>query len=128
MIAVDTNVLVRLLIADDARQHDIAKAFFAKRSARSPGFISLIVIAETCWVLQHVYKFAREAMRAALLGVIESEQVIVERPSAARAALAHDSADVADWLIHLVGRDAGCQSTVTFDKHFARHAGVELLG
>lgn len=129
MIAVDTNVLVRLLISDDRRQHDAAKAFFGDRlSAGSPGFISLVVIAETCWVLNSAYKFGPDAVRAALLGVIDSQQVVVERPAIARASLAHDPADFADWLIHLVGREAGCRSTVTFDKRFARHADVELLG
>ena len=127
MIAVDTNVLIRLFVADDPRQHGAAKAFFAKRGATSPGFLSLVLIAETCWVLNHVYKLAPAAMRTALLGVIDSEQVVVERPGILRAALAHASTDVADWLIHLLGQEAGCTSTVTFDRKFARYPGVELL-
>ena len=45
-----------------------------------------------------------------------------------RAALSHTTADGADWPIHLLGQEAGCRSTVTFDRRFARHPGVELLG
>jgi len=127
--AVDTKVLVRLLIANDPRQHDAARAFFGSRlSALSPGFLSLVVIAETAWVLRSRYGFTLGEVRATLLGVIDSEQVVVERPGIMRAALSHTTADGADWPIHLLGQEAGCRSTVTFDRRFARHPGVELLG
>lgn len=128
MIAVDSNVLIRLLVADHPVQHSVAKAFFAGLSAPSLGFVSLVVIAETYWVLTAAYKLAPDAVRAALLSVLESEQVVVDRPAIARAALGKQSADVADGLIHLLGREVGWQSTVTFDKSFARQPGVELLG
>lgn len=128
MIAVDTNVLVRLLVIDDPRHHEVAKAFFRSRlSAAVPGFVSLLVIAETYWVLTTVYKFSAEAVRSTLLAVIDSEQVFVEQPAIVREALGAGSTDVADLLIHLIGQEAGCRSTVTFDKRFARHVGVELL-
>lgn len=128
MIAIDSNILVRLLVADDRAQHEAARQFFGRRlSAALPGFVSLIVLVEVYWTLTSAYKLRPEAVCDALLGVLESEQVVVERPTLARAALAKASIGVADWLIHLVGQDMGCTSTVTFDRRFARQPGVELL-
>ena len=90
--------------------------------------MSLVVVAEAAWVLRSGYGFARDAVRAAMLGVIDSEQIVVERAGIARAAITHGSVDTADRIIHLLGQAAGCGSTVTFDKRFARQPGVELLG
>jgi predicted nucleic-acid-binding protein len=77
--------------------------------------------------LARTYKFGAEAVKVALLGVLDSEQVRVERPELVRAALADPAVDFADHLIHLIGKDAGCSTTITFDTRFARTAGVELL-
>ena len=49
MHAVDTNVLVRLLVRDDARQATAAEAFVAKGA-----WVSTLVLAETLWVLDAV--------------------------------------------------------------------------
>lgn len=128
MIAIDSNILVRLLVADDPAEHAAARQFFSRRlSAALPGFVSLIVLVEVYWTLTSAYKLSADAVCEALLGVLESEQVVVERPAIARAALARASIGVADWIIHLVGQDMGCTSTVTFDRRFARQPGIELL-
>lgn len=128
MIAVDTNVLVRFLVGDEPRQYELAKALFGQRlSGALPGFLSLVVIAETAWVLRSVYRLPGDIVRQMLLEVMASEQVVVEAPDIARSALQQDAADVTDWLIHLIGRQVGCAATVTFDRKFARQSGVELL-
>lgn len=128
MIAVDTNVLVRLLVDDDPVQHAAARRFFGEAlSASAPGFLSLLVVAETYWTLARTYRFGADAVQNALLAVLDSEQVVVERPDLVRAALADPAVDFADQLIHLIGQSAGCAATVTFDKHFARRSGVRLL-
>jgi predicted nucleic-acid-binding protein len=124
----DTNVLVRFLVADDPQQHAIATAFFGdRRSEGVPGYVSLVVIAETAWVLRSVYALPRDAVRALLLEVVDSEQLVIEQPDIAREALRHVATNITDWIIHLVGRRDGCTRTVTFDRKFARAPGVELL-
>ena len=56
MIGIDTNVLVRFLTQDDPEQSALASDVFERElSARNPGFIGLVVLAETVWVLQSAY-------------------------------------------------------------------------
>ena len=129
MIAVDTNILVRLLVADDPEQNALAKRFFDTRlSVKAPGYLTQLVLAETHWTLTRAYGFSADEVRAVLLAVINSAQILVERAELARKALANPSVDFADQLIHLCGQEAGCTTTVTFDRRFAKMAGVELLG
>jgi len=128
VIALDSNVVVRLFVDDDPEQNRLARDFFARRlTAATPGFVSLVVVVEVFWVLRRVYGIAEPDIRRALLGLLESEQIVVERPLIARGALADDGADLADALIHAIGRGAGCDRTVTFDRRFARHDAVELI-
>ena len=58
MRAIDTNVLVRLLVRDDPRQLDAAEKFIAKGA-----WVSHLVLVETLWVLDAVYQ--RSAAQAA---------------------------------------------------------------
>ena len=128
MIAIDTNVLVRFLVADDPRQHELATRFFGQRlSIEEPGFIALVVIAETVWVLRSIFALPRDEVSGLLLEVLDSAQVVVEQPEIVRQALMQTTTDMTDWLIHLLGARVGCTGTVTFDRKFARQPGVELL-
>ena len=55
MRAVDTNVLVRLIVRDDSEQVGVAGAFVAQGA-----WIALLVLAETVWVLESVYRLTRQ--------------------------------------------------------------------
>jgi len=56
MTGLDTNVLVRYLAQDDARQSAIATRWIEEElSPSQPGFVSLVVLVEVCWVLQRLY-------------------------------------------------------------------------
>lgn len=63
MGAADTNVLVRLLVADDAVQAKRATAFL---EARRPVWISTVVLVETVWVLMTVYRWPKAQILAML--------------------------------------------------------------
>ena len=68
MIAVDTNILVRLLTGDDPKQTAAARSLFAAE----PIWIAKTVLLETGWVLRSLYGFAESAIRDAftkLLGL-----------------------------------------------------------
>ena len=68
MVAVDTNVLVRLLTGDDSRQETAARSLFA----REPIWIAKTVLLETGWVLRSLYGFEESSIRDAftkLLGL-----------------------------------------------------------
>lgn len=129
MIAVDTNVLLRYLVEDDLRQSELARMFFEERlNAANPGWISLLVIAETAWALRSIFGADPAMVRQMARDLLAAAQLVVEAPDLVRDAIALETPDIADAIIHLGGRDAGCTSTVTFDRRFARVPGVELLG
>lgn len=130
MIGLDTNVVVRLLTADDPRQTKTARELVASFSPVRPGWISLVVLAETHWVLRRGYKHAPDAIAAAFAEMSASSEILLEQPDIVTAALdaARHGADFADALISLVARRAGARTTMTFDARAANALdGMELL-
>jgi predicted nucleic-acid-binding protein len=124
MIAVDTNVLVRLLTMDDARQAAAAKALFAA----GPVWIAKTVLLETGWVLRSLYGYEESEIADAFGRLLGLQNVRVEDEAAVAAALALTAGglDFADAL-HLSSRPAGSKF-VSFDRAFvrsARRAGAE---
>lgn len=129
MIALDTNVLVRYLAQDDREQARAATRLMEDGlTAGDPGFISTIVLCETIWVLESCYDSKRSDIVSIIKALLDTRQIVVGEANAVRAALNHSSVDLVDAIIHEVGRTHQCRTTVTFDRKFARLAGVELLG
>ena len=58
MIGLDTNVLVRYLAQDDRVQSPKATDFIERLSEQDPGFISVVAMTETAWVLEHAYRLS----------------------------------------------------------------------
>jgi len=118
MIAADTNVLVRLLTGDDAKQAAAARSLFAA----GPIWIAKTVLLETGWVLGSLYGFEEGAVRDALTKLLGLKNVHIEDESAVAAALAlmAHGVEFADAL-HLSSRPRGAEF-VSFDKSFVRRA------
>ncbi|MET0370469.1 MAG: PIN domain-containing protein [Sphingobium sp.] len=118
MKAVDTNVLVRLLMADDAAQAAVAAAL-----VRTGVYISLTVFLETAWLLRSRYGLRREQAALALRLLLELPDVVIEARDGVAWAVDRFASrgDFADF-IHLV---ASCQADafLTFDRALAPHAG-----
>jgi predicted nucleic-acid-binding protein len=131
MIAVDTNVLVRIFALDDARQLKIAQKFMAERTQDDPAYVSAVVIAEVSWVLDRTYGFAVTAIRDALEWLFESTNVVIERRDLLRDAVhlaADRNGDISDSIIAALAAEAGASSTVTFDRPATKRIpGMELL-
>ncbi len=128
MIAIDTNVLVRYVVGDDPVQSAQAARFLEDAlTPESPGFVSLIVVVELSWVLARAYRASGETVRDVLRRLLESRQIVVQSADVVERALTPAEGDLADALIHHLGVAAGCDRTVTFDRRFARMAGVERL-
>ena len=131
MIGVDTNVLVRLFVDDDRRQHRLAVQFFDKRSATDAAFISTVTIVEFFWVMTRTYKRTSQAVLDLLAGMLESEDAVFEGSDQVRQTIATaqaTGADLADLLIARSGEMAGSRTTVTFDQPAVRRVpGMELL-
>ena len=129
MIGLDTNVVVRYLTHDDPTQTAAAMKAMNLLSADSPGFLSLIVIAELVWVLESFYRFRRNEIEQVIDTLLRSKELIIERADIVSQALRvfrSSRADFADCLIERCAHAAECQYTLTFDQH-AAGAGMRLL-
>ncbi len=130
MIGLDTNVLVRYLVQDDAEQAKAATDLIDGLSEREPGYICREVIVELVWVLERAYKLSRAKIVPAIEGLISSSEVIVEdgdRACLALAGYAQGGSGFSDRMILAAATDAGCDSLATFDKALASENRTELL-
>jgi len=130
MIGLDTNVLVRYLTHDDPTQTAAAMRVMNSLSFDSPGFVSLIVMAELVWVLAISYRFPKKEIEEVVETLLRSKELVIERGEIVSQALRAFSAGRADFADHLVERcahAAECQFTVTFDQRAATVEGMRLL-
>lgn len=128
MIAIDTNILVRYLLRDDPVQTALARAFIdTELSEERPGFVALVTIVELDWVCRRVYAVPEAGVAEAIRKLLEIRELVVEQAEMVEQALDRKAGQLADALIHAIGQSAGCSKTVTFDRKFARMAGVEEL-
>ena len=127
MIALDTNVLVRFLVEDDAGQTRRATRLIKKAQERGEAlFISDIVMCEVVWVLSTSYRFSRTEIAGVLSSLLRAKGVVfASSDQLARALYAFSSSkgDFADYLIREHARAAGAKTVVSFDKPLLRDKG-----
>ena len=118
MIALDTNVIVRLVMADDPEQFKIARRVFQSGDL----WITKTVVLETEWVLRYTYKLERGSIREIFLGLLGYRRAQIEDRSAVLRALDlyEKDFDFADAL-HLAS-SGDAERFTTFDKKFAEAA------
>ena len=76
MNAVDTNVLVRVIVADDQHQTAVARALVERALDEGAAiFVSDTVLCETAWVLDSCYSAPRFTIADALAGLLAAEQL-----------------------------------------------------
>ena len=113
-ITADTNVLLRLVLADDEAQ---GLAAVEAMEGASLVAISVHSLCELAWVLERLYKKTRPEIAAAIRGVIEAENVVVNRPAVdAGLAVLDAGGDFADGVIAFDGQWLGGETFVSFDK------------
>jgi len=130
MIGLDTNVLVRYIMQDDAKQSPQATKLMESLDTDQPGFVSLVSIVELYWVLTFCYDLSGQQVRQALESLLRTKQIIVDRADQVLRALRvfdEGKADFADCLIERTASSAGCTETLTFDVGAAKHAGMRLI-
>ena len=131
MIGLDTNVLVRYVAQDDARQSAQANRLIESFTAEVPGYVSVLTLAETIWVLEDVYDTSRERIVEIVETLLQTQTLVVSFADLVWQALAQfrkGKADLADHLIERLGAKGGCSITMTFDRAAARDAGMKLVG
>ena len=119
MIALDTNVLVRVVTADEPVQLEAALRIMRSESL----WVCKTVLLETEWVLRFTYKLSRQAILASLRGVLGYQALEVEgRGTVLRALACYERGmDFADAL-HLCS-SSGSDRFATFDRELAEVAG-----
>ncbi len=131
MKALDTNVLVRFLVRDDERQAEtIYRIFKQAESDKEVFFVPLLVVLETVWVLESVYKIPRQEMIDSINELIlmpilkfETQSAILNFVSSAR----ETKMDLSDLLIAHSAKFSGCECVLTFDKRASNFRLFELL-
>lgn len=131
MIALDTNLLVRLLTNDDPRQSAKVDAWLRDNATpQSPAYVDHVVLCELARVLGTSYDYPRGDVHRAIVALLLQEQIKVEAPAVVRQALAlyeAGPADFSDYLIAERARAAGFAPVLTLDKKAAKTATHQLL-
>ena len=130
MTGLDTNVLVRYIMQDDAKQSAKATTLIESLDADRPGFISVVSILELYWVLTSCYDLNHDQVKMALEVLLRTKQIVVDRADQILRALRvfeSGKADFADCLIERTAASAGCEQTLTFDVSASKYAGMTLI-
>jgi len=126
MLAIDTNVLIRLLVRDDEKQVKLADKFIAKGA-----WVSHLVLAEALWVLDSVYSLSAARLIEALSLLLAHESLVLQDADTVSAALAHfqnkPALGFSDCLVLEIARKAGHAPLGTFDKALSKLANTQKL-
>ena len=126
MLAIDTNVLIRLLVRDDEKQVKLADQFIAKGA-----WVSHLVLAEALWVLDSVYGLSAAQLIEALSLLLAHESLVLQDADTVSSALTHFRSKPAlgfsDCLVLEIARKAGHIPLGTFDKALSKLANTHKL-
>jgi len=126
MLAIDTNILVRLVVRDDSDQVEAAEQFIRKGA-----WISHLVLAETLWVLDSVYELSRAQIATAVDMLLNHQELTLQDAEVVASALIHfrsrSTVDFSDCLVLAIARKAGHLPVGTFDRNFAKFSDVQRL-
>jgi predicted nucleic-acid-binding protein len=130
MIGLDTNILVRFLAQDDAIQSAKAREIIEQRlTEETPGFVSIVAMVETVWVLERAYGLTSHEIVGAVERMLQTDVLVVENEQevfTAMIALKDGQGPFADAVIGALGARMGCSCTLTFDRKALRLPGFEL--
>jgi predicted nucleic-acid-binding protein len=129
VIGLDTNILVRFIAQDHPAQTAAATRLIDSLSPETPGYLSLVVIAELLWVLRFSYRFDKDEIERVVERLLRSRELMLEQEDVVAKALLQfrtTRSDFADCLIECGSRAAGCEQILTFDKR-AVSTGMRLL-
>ena len=131
MIGLDTNILLRYLLNDDADQSPRVYRFFEDQlSATNPAYVNLTTILEIVWVLRTSLKRTPREIALSVREILVQGFFVVqnrEEVAAATYALQRGTGEFEDALIGALNRWSGCTESVTFDQKAARLPYFRLL-
>ncbi|MCC6984714.1 MAG: type II toxin-antitoxin system VapC family toxin [Bauldia sp.] len=126
MIGLDTNVLVRWLIGDEIDlDQPRAQALLAGSTVDQGGplFVNIVVFAETIWILVRRMRQPKSRVREVVAKMLDAANLVIDQRRTIELVVEQfekGPADFADYLIAELNRQAGCITTMTFDKTAAK--------
>ena len=126
MLAVDTNVLVRLLTRDNARQTAVADRFIEHGA-----WVSVLAVAEAAWVLRTIYKQSNADIAAAVEMLLDHKDLVLQDADVVASALdlykSRPALGFSDCLMLHIARKAGHRPLGTFDRALGSVEGARKL-
>ena len=131
MIALDTNVLVRLVLQDDETQARAAERLVVRaRREQTHLFVADVVWCELVWVLTRRAGLSRGDIAAALDQLLRTELIVVAAPAVIERSLAEyrkGKGDFADYLVREQARAIDAGDVVTFDRALKGEDGFRVI-
>src|SRR5262245_40512276 len=126
MRAVDTNVLVRLLIGDNEKQVAAAEGF-----VENGAWVSHLALAETIWVMESTYERTQAQLTETIELLLDHKYLTLQDPDVVRAALhtyrSRRNVGFTDCMLIEIARRAGHLPLGTFDRDLGKLEGAELV-
>lgn len=131
MLALDTNLLLRLITNDDAKQAlRVQKALDADLDAGRECMVGHIVLCELVWVLNKLYGYSPKQCQQAMAQVVAFPGLRFEAMPVVLAAMQawqQHGGDLADHLLGAQMQNLGCEAVLTFDKRASKAATHRLI-
>jgi len=131
VIALDTNVLVRLVLQDDETQARAAERLVVRaRREQTHLFVADVVWCELVWVLTRRAGLSRGDIAAALDQLLRTELIVVAAPAVIERSLAayrKGKGDFADYLVREQARAIDAGDVVTFDRALKGEDGFRVI-
>jgi len=121
--ALDTNVLVRYLVADDKKQFQLAQRFIDSATEEDPLFLPLSVIVELEWVLRSLYDFQKETLIQTFNQLLRLKEMDIQDEQILEIAVSlytEHNTDFADCLHVAWAHSYEYHPLFTFDRKAAR--------
>ena len=113
-IVADTNVLLRVIVGDDARQSHAALKVMEQADLVA---VSLHALCELAWVLHRRYEVSRADIAVAIRQLMNTQNIALNRPAVEAGLLVLDAGgDFADGVIAFEGQWLGGETFVSFDQ------------
>lgn len=130
MMGLDTHVMVRYTMQDDAKQSAQAVRLLETLSVDKPGFVTLVSVVELVWVMSSCYDLSRSQLVTALESLLRTKELVIENAEVVWRAVRlfrDSSGDFADCLVKRSAAAAGCFQTMTFDRGAVKNCGMVLV-
>lgn len=131
MIALDTNLVVRLLVNDDEPQSRRVRALLARAAEQEEQcLVTHPVLCELVWLLESVYTARHGDIIGAVQALLAHPAISLDEPDTVRTALdafGRTRGDFADHLIGALAMARKARTTYTFDRGLRRVEGFTLL-